>query len=257
MAHAEANIEANSDSGRRGRRLHPGPGRLLRRRPRHRRQRRGPRRPGGVSGDITVLTHKTDLAADGTLARYAAEFTKIYPNVHVKFEPVVDYEGDVKIRLNSSDYGDVLMIPASVPVADYPKFFAPLGTPADLSQKYRFIDHGTYNGQVYGMAINGNATGMVYNKTVWQQAGITSWPTTPDQFIADLQTIKAKTQATPLYTIYHEGWPMTAWQAYLGELSCDPKASDDLASGHRALGRRQGAQPDRHDALQRRARSAH
>jgi len=186
--------------------------------------------PASVSGDITVLTHKTDLAADGTLARYAAEFAKIYPNVHVKFEPVVDYEGDVKIRLNSSDYGDVLMIPASVPVADYPKFFAPLGTPADLDQKYRFTDHGTYDGQVYGLAINGNATGMVYNKTVWQQAGITSWPTTPDQFLADLRTIKTKTQATPLYTTYHEGWPMTAWQAYLGELSCDPKASDDLAT---------------------------
>ena len=74
-------------------------------------------------------------------AKYAAEFTKVYPNVHVKFEPVVDYEGDVKIRLNSSDYGDVLMIPASVPVADYPRFFAPLGTPADLSQKYRFVEH--------------------------------------------------------------------------------------------------------------------
>ena len=189
-----------------------------------------PSDPGTVSGDITVLTHKTDLAADGTLARYAAEFTKIYPNVHVKFEPVVDYEGDVKIRLNSDDYGDVLMIPAAVPVADYPKFFAPLGTQADLGQKYRFIDKGTYNGQVYGIAINGNATGMVYNKAVWQQAGVTSWPTTPDQFIADLQAIKSKTQAIPLYTIYHEGWPMTAWQAYLGEVSCDTKANDALAT---------------------------
>ncbi len=189
-----------------------------------------PTDPTKVSGDITVLTHKTDLAADGTLARYAADFNKIYPNVHVKFEPIVDYEGDVKIRMNSDNYGDVLMIPAAVPVADYPKFFAPLGTPAQLSQKYRFIDHGTYNGQVYGIAINGNATGMVYNKAVWAQAGITSWPTTQDQFIADLRQIKAKTSAVPLDTIYHEGWPMTAWQAYLGEVSCDTKANDNLAT---------------------------
>jgi ABC-type glycerol-3-phosphate transport system substrate-binding protein len=189
-----------------------------------------PSDPSQVSGDITVLTHKTDLAADGTLARYAAEFTKIYPHVHVKFEPVVDYEGDVKIRLNSDDYGDVLMIPAAVPVNDYPKFFAPLGTPDELSQKYRFIDKGTYDGQVYGIAINGNATGMVYNKAVWQQAGITAWPTTPQQFLDDLQAIKTKTPSIPLYTVYHEGWPMTAWQSYLGEVSCDPKANDALAS---------------------------
>src|SRR3954453_16295931 len=140
-----------------------------------------PADPAKVSGDITVLTHKTDLAADGTLDKYAAEFNKIYPNVHVKFEAISDYENDVKIRLNSTNYGDVLMIPAAVPVPDYPKFFAPLGAPAELSQKYRFIDKGTYNGQVYGVAINGNATGIVYNKAVWQQAGITQWPTTTDQ----------------------------------------------------------------------------
>src|SRR3954451_21816793 len=98
-----------------------------------------PADPAKVSGDITVLTHKTDLAADGTLDKYAAEFNKIYPNVHVKFEAISDYENDVKIRLNSTNYGDVLMIPGAVPVPDYPKFFAPLGASAELSQKYRFI----------------------------------------------------------------------------------------------------------------------
>jgi len=189
-----------------------------------------PSDPTKVSGDITVLTHKTDLAADGTLTRYAAAFNKIYPNVHVKFEPIVAYENDVKIRMNSTNYGDVLMIPAAVPVPDYPKFFAPLGTPAELDQKYRFIDKGTYNGQVYGVATNGNATGIVYNKAVWKQAGITTWPTSVDEFIADLQAIKSKTSVTPLDTIYHEGWPLTAWQSYLGEVSCDTKANDNLAT---------------------------
>ena len=64
----------------------------------------------------------------------------------------------------------------------------PWRSPADLSRKYRFIDKGTYDGQVYGIAINGNATGMVYNKAVWAQAGVTTWPTTPEEFLADLQT---------------------------------------------------------------------
>jgi len=189
-----------------------------------------PTDPTKVSGDITVLTHKTDLAADGTLDRYAAEFNKIYPNVHVKFEPIVAYENDVKIRMNSDDYGDVLMIPAAVPVADYAKFFAPLGGSAELGEKYRFIDNGTYNGQVYGVAINGNASGIVYNKAVWQQAGITQWPKSADEFRADLQAIKTKTTATPLYTIYHEGWPVGAWQGYLGSNTCDTKASDNLVT---------------------------
>ena len=189
-----------------------------------------PADPSKVTGDITVLTHKTDLAADGTLDKYAAEFNKIYPNVHVKFEAIVAYETDVKVRMNSDDYGDVLMIPGAVPVPDYPKFFAPLGDTASLSQKYRFVDKTTYNGQVYGIPTNGNANGLVYNKAVWKQAGIGKWPTSYDEFLADLQAIKDKTQATPLYTIYHEGWPMTAWQYNLGSGSCDTKANDNLAT---------------------------
>jgi raffinose/stachyose/melibiose transport system substrate-binding protein len=189
-----------------------------------------PTDPSKVSGNITVLTHKTDLAGDGTLDKYAAEFNKIYPNVKVKFEAIVAYETDVKVRMNSNDYGDVLMIPGAVPVPDYPKFFAALGDTGQLSQKYRFVDKTTYNGQVYGIPTNGNANGLVYNKAVWQQAGITKWPTTIDEFRAGLQAIRTKTSATPLYTIYHEGWPMTAWQFNIGSGSCDPKANDNLAT---------------------------
>src|SRR5690349_11006111 len=189
-----------------------------------------PTDPANVSGDITVLTHKTDLAGNGTLDRYAAEFNKLYPNVHVKFEAIVAYETDVKVRMNSDKYGDVLMIPAAIPLSDYPKFFAPLGSTGELSQKYRFMENTSYNGQVYGIPTNGNANGLVYNKAVWKQAGIEKWPTSYDEFLADLQAIKDKTQATPLYTIYHEGWPMTAWQYNVGSGSCDTKANDNLAT---------------------------
>ncbi|GAB3803135.1 ABC transporter substrate-binding protein [Micromonospora zhanjiangensis] len=189
-----------------------------------------PTDPNSVSGDITVLTHKTDLAGDGTLQRYADEFKKTYPKVNVKFEPIVDYEGDVKIRMNSDNYGDVLMIPGAIPVTDYPKFFAPLGDFADFDKKYRFADKGTVDGKVYGVAINGNASGILYNKAVWQQAGITKWPTTTDEFRAALRAVKAKTSAVPFGTIYHEGWPLTQWQAYLGQASCDTKANDNLAT---------------------------
>ena len=42
--------------------------------------------------------------------------------------PITDYEGEVKIRMNSDEYGDVLLIPQVVAKADYPKFFAPLIT---------------------------------------------------------------------------------------------------------------------------------
>ena len=56
---------------------------------------------------------------------------------------------------------------ARVPASSSPRS-APLRTSA---AKYRFIDNGTVNGQVYGIAQNGNANGFVYNKKVWQPPG--------------------------------------------------------------------------------------
>jgi ABC-type glycerol-3-phosphate transport system substrate-binding protein len=189
-----------------------------------------PTDPASVTGNITVLTNRTDLVSNGQLDRYAAQFNQTYPHVHVTFQGITDYDNEVKIRLNSTNYGDVLLIPAQVTLADYPNFFASLGTPADLSAKYRFTSNSAVNGQVYGLAQNGNASGFVYNKAVWAQAGITNWPTTPDEFITDLQAIKAKTSSIPYYTNYKDGWPLTQFQGAFGSLSCDPAANDKLAT---------------------------
>ena len=182
-----------------------------------------------VSGDITVLTQRTDLDKSGALAKYAATFNQKYPNVKVTFESITDYEGEVRIRMNTEDYGDVLVIPNSVTPAQLPDFFEPLGTVADLGQKYRFINEQAYKGQVYGIATTGNAQGLVYNKKVFVAAGITAMPTTPEEFIADLQLIKSKTDATPLYTNYKDGWPTTQWEGNRGSISNDPNFNTELA----------------------------
>jgi raffinose/stachyose/melibiose transport system substrate-binding protein len=186
--------------------------------------------PSAVSGDITVLTNRTDLIGDGTMKKYAARFKQLYPKVNVTFQGLTDYEGEVKIRLNTKNYGDVLLIPAAVARTDYPRFFAPLGDAADLSKSYEFTDNGTVNGKVYGLASFASANGFVYNKKVWQQAGITSWPATPAQFLDDLRQIKARTGATPYYTNYKDGWPLTAWTNVLGSATCDPQANNKLAT---------------------------
>src|SRR3954466_13779112 len=92
-----------------------------------------PADPTKVSGDITVLTNRTDLVNDGTMKKYADGFNKIYPNVKVTFQGITDYEGEVKIRMNTSNYGDVLLIPNALKRSDYANFFAPLGSAADLA----------------------------------------------------------------------------------------------------------------------------
>nr|BFE60585.1 extracellular solute-binding protein [Dactylosporangium thailandense] len=183
---------------------------------------------GAVSGDITVLTNRTDLVTDGTMQKYADQFKQLYPKVNVKFEGVTDYEGEVKIRMNTENYGDVLLIPSTVSTEDYPKYFASLGGAADLQSKYSFTDKAKVGDKVYGVAGFAYVNGFVYNKDVWSQAGVTTWPATPEEFVADLQAIKSKTSATPYYTNYHDGWPLSSWSSVVGSVSCDPKANDKL-----------------------------
>ncbi|MFD8822196.1 extracellular solute-binding protein [Streptomyces sp. NPDC059605] len=188
-----------------------------------------PADPGAATGSITVLTQRTDLIQSGAMDAYAAEFNKIYPKVEVKFEGLTDYEGEVKIRMNTEDYGDILMIPASVAKNDYPKFFAPLGPSIKMADKYRFNDKSTVGDKVYGIAQFGTANGFVYNKALWKKAGITAWPTTSDEFLADLKAIRAKTGAIPYYTNFKDGWPLVQWTTNIGSVTCDEDATNKLA----------------------------
>lgn len=189
-----------------------------------------PLNPKSASGTIKVLTNRTDLVQDGTLKRYAAEFNKTYPKVKVEFEGITDYEGEVKIRMNTDKYGDVLLIPGAVAKGDYPKFFAPLGDTGSMKDEYRFTDKTDVGGRTYGIATFGTADGVVYNKALWKKAGITKWPTSPQEFLTDLKAVGDRTGATPYYTNFKDGWPLSSpWTNSIGSVSCDSKASDALA----------------------------
>ncbi|MFD0561536.1 ABC transporter substrate-binding protein [Kitasatospora saccharophila] len=183
-----------------------------------------------VSGSITVLTNRVDQVNGGLLKKYAAEFNKLYPKVRVNFEGLVDYEGEVGKRLAEGNYGDVLLIPDSLDAGRFPTYFSSLGNSRELSDTFDYIDYGTVDEHVYGIANIGIASGLVYNKAVWAKAGITEWPATPDRFIADLKAVKEKTQAIPYYTNYHDGWPLRQWSDAIGVPSRDNTARDRLAA---------------------------
>lgn len=174
-----------------------------------------------VAGKITVITQRTDIV-DTVFKAYAAEFNKIYPDVQVTFEALSDYEKSIMVRMNTKDYGDVLLIPASVPIADIPDFFEPLGSLEDMNKKYLGIEERAVNKTVYGIPVAMNFTGIIYNKTVFAKAGITKIPRTPDEFLAALKLVKDKTDAVPLYTNYASGWALTQWEACLATVAGSP-----------------------------------
>ena len=168
-----------------------------------------------IEASIKVLTNRTDIV-DTVYAGYAEEFMELYPNIKVEYEAVTDYEESLTLRLTTGDWGDLCFIPTGVDKSELGDYFTPLGDFDTLDPIYNFVSEKTYDGTVYGIANGGTANGVVYNKKVWADAGITELPKTPDEFLDDLQIIKDNTDAIPLYTNFSAGWPMGAWDAYIG-----------------------------------------
>ena len=168
-----------------------------------------------LKADLKLISHRTDLIADGTFDNYVAEFQKLYPNITIKYEGITDYVGNMTTRLTSNDWGDICMIPTTIPLTELGDYFQVLCQLDEIKDEYNFADNRAFGTDVYGIPSTGNAQGFVYNKAVFEAAGITELPKTPDEFIADLQLIKDKTDAIPLYTNFAAGWTMTAWDAYI------------------------------------------
>ena len=175
-----------------------------------------------VKADIKILTNRTDVV-DTTYAKYAETFHELYPNITVTYEAVTDYEESLTLRLTTGDWGDICFIPTSCAKADLSNYFIPLGDLDTLDPIYNFASDKAFDGKVYGIANGGNADGIAYNKRVWEEAGITTLPATPDEFLDDLQKIKDNTDAIPLYTNFSAGWTMGAWDSYIfGSATGDP-----------------------------------
>ncbi|BDV29926.1 ABC transporter substrate-binding protein [Microbacterium terricola] len=183
---------------------------------------------GEVKGDIKVVTWRTDLVEDGTFDKYAAEFNKKYPDVNVTFEGITDYAGEMLTRMSTTNYGDVIGIPAIKP-DQYEQFLEPLGKTADFEDTYRFLPAASFDGTQYGIAFGGNANGVVYNKKVFEEAGVSATPTNEDEWLDALQKVKDNTDAIPLYTNYKDGWPLTQSFGNLGVVTDDPDAPITMA----------------------------
>lgn len=168
---------------------------------------------------ITMFNHRTDLESEDyngtTWAEYLAAFNEMYPNITVDITTDTNYADDALTHLQSGDYETIMMIPA-VDMSDLDKYFMSYGDYETMSALINYADNWMYQNEVYGVPSTATTQGIVYNKKVFEEAGITELPKTPTEFLDALQKIKDNTDAIPLYTNYAAGWTMGAWDAYIG-----------------------------------------
>ena len=172
-----------------------------------------------LNATITMFNHRTDMDSDDyggvNWKQYLAKFNETYPGIKVQITTDTNYADDALTHLQSGDYETIMGIPA-LDASDLSTYFISYGDLETMSKEVNYADTWMYQKQVYGVASTATTQGIVYNKKVFEEAGITELPGTPDEFIEALQAIKDNTDAIPLYTNYAAGWTMGAWDAYFG-----------------------------------------
>lgn len=180
-----------------------------------------------VMGCVDLFAAETatdNLAATITVASniskqdmqpYLDAFNQKYPGIQIEYNNYSDYENEVGAQIAAGDYPDVLFIPGSVTADQYDDYFEPLGTREKLGKKYDYLQNGKVVGNiVYGIPSSAYVNGLIYNREVFDKAGITELPKSIDEFLESLSMIKERTDAIPFYTNYAAGWTLQAWEQY-------------------------------------------
>ena len=164
-----------------------------------------------IAGKLEILSN----IEESMMQEYLEAFRKKYPAVDIQYQYYIDYENEVKARMESGDYGDVLFVPGFVNAKDYTNYFMPLGSYEELSDKYQYMESSKYVEQmVYGIPSSAYLSGIVYNKDVFYQAGISQPPKSIEEFYQALENIKERTDAIPFYTNYAADWPLQFWERF-------------------------------------------
>jgi raffinose/stachyose/melibiose transport system substrate-binding protein len=164
---------------------------------------------GEVSGEITFYTNRTDLVQAGEFKNWVDQFKAKYPKVtDVKVVGMADYLGGLRPRMNSGDFGDVVLILPSIPSTQYKQFYEPLD---DLGYKDKIYFPDEWKDKSsdvsYGISSGNSVEGLVYNKLALTKAGVTPPLKTLTGLYEAADQLK-KADIIPFYINFGAQWPL-------------------------------------------------
>ncbi|BBA96983.1 putative maltose-binding protein [Actinacidiphila reveromycinica] len=163
--------------------------------------------PAQVSGTVTYWDTSDAKVEAPTYKALIADFEKKYPKIKVNYQNVDFTTVEQKFKTSAqSGKGapDVIRTDVGL-IPEYASlhYIAPLDGTAALTGTGDFVagplNTTKYEGRSYAVPSVTDTLGLLYNKKLFTQAGITAPPTTWDEMIADSAKIKAKTGVTGTY----------------------------------------------------------
>jgi len=162
---------------------------------------------GGKQVTLRIFQFKVEIAE--AFERMRKEYEKEHPNVRIAVETVgggSDYGAALKAKFASGDEPDIFnnggyqelktWLPRLEDLSDQPW----VGDVLDVAK-----DPMMSGGKMYGMPVNVEGLGFIYNKALFKQAGITDPPNTLSELRAACDKLKAA-GITPFANGYGEWW---------------------------------------------------
>lgn len=136
-----------------------------------------------------------------------AEYKKVKPNVTIQLQVLQsDLNTVLKSKIASGDIPDVFQTTNGPELKEYSEYSADISNmPAVKALASNIKSSMSYNNQVQGLPLKVDEFGILYNKTMFANAGITSTPKTFSELEAACKKLQAKGY-TPFANGYKEWW---------------------------------------------------
>jgi len=174
---------------------------------------------GSTGGKVTVtFWENATNGPDGmTFFNNAAkQFEAAHPNVTIQYQTIQNenLDGKLQTALNANNAPDIFLqrgggkLQAEVDAGQLQAMNLSAADQANAGASALSAE--TINGQVYGMPFDTQPEGIYYSKNLFQQAGITSTPTTIDELETDVAKLKA-IHVAPIAVGAKDAWPAAHW----------------------------------------------
>lgn len=148
-----------------------------------------------AEGKKTVHIYQFKVEISEPLARLKTEFEKEHPDIQLDIQSVgggTDYGASLRAKFSSGDEPDIFTIGGNRERDMWLEYLEDLsGEPWAGDVKELAAEQMTVDGKLYGMPMNLEGYGFIYNKDLFKQAGITDKPVTLTQLREAAEKLKA------------------------------------------------------------------
>ncbi len=158
---------------------------------------------------ITFISNRVDKEKE--LKELIAEYESTHNNVKINLELIGNAEEILSRKLSIGELPDVTLIPEIIHKDNFSKYFIPIDDIGISKENMYNYELGVGDdGRLYGISTSLIWNGIIYNKEIFEEAGITKTPENEEELWEACSKIK-NIGITPIVINYKQPWTMNMW----------------------------------------------